>query len=258
LRDGLEINPAGLSEFLHLSHLFRNSWRIKWLDERYLLLCHSSGLAIKCRQATGADVRHLAELFVYREHGSDFKGKTVIDIGMSNGDSAIFFAENGASKVVGLEPFAESFYLAAENVEINHLQAKIMPVHAALASSRGETELIASSQSPHLASTSGGQQDSQESAMKSRIATLDLKDVIEMVGEPSVDYLKMDCEGCEHETIRLAPTATLRIFKEISMEVHGDYADVLQRLASCGFIVNVRAKWEDTWRLRAHRKNNES
>ncbi|MEM3526638.1 MAG: hypothetical protein QXV37_04410 [Candidatus Jordarchaeaceae archaeon] len=40
----------------------------------------------------------------------------MIDVGTSNGDSSIFFAMMGAKKVVGIEPFPESFDLAQKNI----------------------------------------------------------------------------------------------------------------------------------------------
>jgi len=50
-----------------------------------------------------SDVGHVLELFVDRAYGSSFSG-TVVDVPESNGDSAVFFAFNGAERVVALEP----------------------------------------------------------------------------------------------------------------------------------------------------------
>ena len=69
------------------------------------------GILLWVRLNRDSDVGHVLELFVDRAYGSSFSG-TVVDVHESNGDSAVFFAFNGAERVVALEPDPESLALA--------------------------------------------------------------------------------------------------------------------------------------------------
>ena len=53
-------------------------------------------------------------------------GKTIVDIGASIGDSAIYFLSNGATLVVALEPFPYTYKMAVENIKLNGLEEKII------------------------------------------------------------------------------------------------------------------------------------
>ncbi len=220
------------------------------MDEDYVMLSDNSGLKIKCRQGIGADIRHLAELFVYQEHGTDFSGKTVVDIGMSNGDSAIFFAKRGARKVLGFEPFSSSFNLASENVRINKLESVVFPYNYAVSSSKGQASFVAPALAPHLGKLDNAPHFT-EMLQASAVQTISLKEITDIMGEPDIDLLKMDCEGCEHETIQNALESTLNKFKQISMEVHGSYFDIASKLNRSGFDIGMYQKWFETWRLRS-------
>lgn len=68
----------------------------------------------------------LNEIFVkedYRRLG--VKGRVVVDIGASIGDSAIYFALRGARKVYGYEPNKERYEMAIQNIKANGLEKKI-------------------------------------------------------------------------------------------------------------------------------------
>jgi len=54
----------------------------------------------------------------------------VVDIGASIGDSSIYFALNGASYVIALEPYPYTFNLAVKNVKVNNLNDKIKILNA--------------------------------------------------------------------------------------------------------------------------------
>ncbi|PMP97123.1 MAG: hypothetical protein C0167_01790 [Nitrososphaera sp.] len=106
---------------------------------------------IKVRLVEGFDLGHLHEIFIEHSYGHQFSG-TVIDVGASNADSSIFFALNGASRVIALEPDPESFALAMDNVTMNDLQDRITLVNAALAADDGYAELLRPAASPNASS----------------------------------------------------------------------------------------------------------
>ena len=71
------------------------------------------------------------EAVFFREEYSflQVKNHDVIDIGMNIGDSAIYFALNGAKRVIGLEPYPYAFYYAEKNIKLNNFN-NIIPINA--------------------------------------------------------------------------------------------------------------------------------
>jgi hypothetical protein len=58
------------------------------------------------------------------------KNHVVIDIGANIGDSAIYFALNGARSVIAFEPFPYSYRNALKNINENHLNKNIILINA--------------------------------------------------------------------------------------------------------------------------------
>ena len=58
-------------------------------------------------------------------------GNTILDIGANIGDSSIYFALRGASRIIGVEPFPKSYELAKKNIEENNLSNTITMLLAA-------------------------------------------------------------------------------------------------------------------------------
>ena len=62
----------------------------------------------------------------------DFRGKTVVDIGGFVGETAIWFASQGARKVYSIEAYAGLVKAMRINIIMNGLEEKIVPVHSLL------------------------------------------------------------------------------------------------------------------------------
>lgn len=62
----------------------------------------------------------------------DYNGMTVLDIGANIADSAIYFALNGAKRVVALEPFPVTYDFALRNVEANGFVDKITIINGGI------------------------------------------------------------------------------------------------------------------------------
>jgi FkbM family methyltransferase len=137
-----------------------------------------------------------AETFILRIHDRfihDIKGRTVLDIGACFGDTALYFAVNGA-EVYSVEPAHENFLAMQRNFELNRqVKAKIHPIKVVIGNDR---------QSVSFRSTKG-MIDGGSSAFTSRTGyTEQLKSyyvlsLMEKFDIKSVDYLKMDCKGGE-------------------------------------------------------------
>ncbi|HEV2193272.1 MAG TPA: FkbM family methyltransferase [Nitrosopumilaceae archaeon] len=158
--------------------------------------------------------------------------KFVIDVGTNIGDTPIYFALNGAKKVIGLEPFPKNYELANKNITANNLSDKIIILLAGCAAKKGSITINPNYQSNHeskLIEFQDGQQ----------IPLLTLEDLFNQCNIPSGAILKMDCEGCEDEIIMSASKEMLQKFSHMQIEYHSGYKALKEKLERCGFKVNI-------------------
>jgi len=171
---------------------------------------------------------------VFFEEQYDFlpvRDKEVIDIGSNIGDTSIYFALRGAKKVIAVEPAPKNFQSAKKNVEINSLSNKIELIMAGCSDKKGSI-LVNAEKSGITYSL----ENDKQNEIKVPLITLDeiLKNVKSF---PCI--LKMDCEGCEYDTILSATNETLTYFSHIQIEYHFGYKNLKKKLQSCGFDVSV-------------------
>jgi FkbM family methyltransferase len=238
LRNGQSIETWPGFPFYSFAKLLSAGWALKDIDDKHVVLVNSSGVSIKCRYREGYDIGHLDEIFLQESYGSDFSAKTVVDVGMSNGDSAIYFAVKGAKKVIGLEPNPSSFYLALGNIRANNLGGIIAPVNMALSSKRGTFDFVIPEDSPQTAHCRTGLAPSSvalSSTVEVNSTTLD--DLVREFSLESIEFLKMDCEGCEYEVIKSAPPAVLKKIRKIRMEFHHGPQDLPVTLEKNGLAI---------------------
>lgn len=162
------------------------------------------------------------------------KGNIIIDIGANIGDSSIYFALLGASKVIGIEPFPKNYSLAKKNIELNNLSNKITIM---LAGCRANTGYI--SIDPNLQGTDASAIDFKDGF---KVPLLTLENILDEnnIGSSEAKLvLKMDCEGCEYDAILYSSAITLRKFSYIQIEYHFGYKNLKEKLEKCGFTVSV-------------------
>ena len=225
------------ADFVTLALLDSRGWKISSYDGEHITFTSTrESLRIKCRCRNGADVAHLAEVFISRVYGHGLNKGTVIDIGMSSGESAIYFASLGAKLVIGLEPFTESYEMAIENIKLNNMDAKILPLHMALSSKDGDADLNIARKFPNVNSLalrpaiSRVSFDSMENVRTIRLETLFARQMVSRV-----DLLKLDCEGCEYDCISSESLEALKSVDEIIIEFHNGVGNLLDVLKSAGF-----------------------
>ncbi|QGA68893.1 hypothetical protein [Sulfolobus sp. E11-6] len=84
-----------------LDLLRKNGWNIKEITCNLITLYYpKEDVTITCRLNKGFDFGHLIEIFNQQAYNFDVNGKNVVDVGMSNGDSSIYFAKKGAKRGV--------------------------------------------------------------------------------------------------------------------------------------------------------------
>ncbi|QXJ31883.1 FkbM family methyltransferase [Saccharolobus shibatae] len=84
------------------------------------------------------------ENFCLKQYDIDVKDREVVDIGANVGDSAIYFAAKGASRVYAFEPLPSIYEVASQNVKINNVQNKITLINAAVGSKEGKIKIPSS------------------------------------------------------------------------------------------------------------------
>lgn len=180
-------------------------------------------------------------------HGDYFRsgqvvrpGDTVIDIGANIGCFTVEAARRAGptGRVLAVEPEEHTFRQLVRNLEINRL-SNVTAVRAAVGPSEGEvilhTNSIAIFSSLYTTvdgRTSGG--TGQGVAMTTLAQLMQAYDI------GHCHYLKLDCEGAEHDIVRSMSDETARMVDSITMEVHGvpghETGALEERLRALGYV----------------------
>jgi FkbM family methyltransferase len=157
------------------------------------------------------------------------KGKIVIDIGANVGDSTIYFAINGAQKVIALEPFPIMFTWAQKNVEENNLKNVILL--QAGCSSNVDTMII----DPEISNVGAILKETK------RGVTVPLTTLENILVNHDIEsaVLKMNCEGCEYDVILSSPQSVIKKFSHILIAFHNGYHDLERRLLESNFTITI-------------------
>ena len=149
----------------------------------------------------------------------------VIDIGANIGDTAIYFALNGAKKVISFEPYPATFVLAEKNIGMSEFKEKIQIINAGYGKDRKikiDTSFIPDTGSDIIESSKG-----------TDIEIYSLETIMKKYNINS-GVLKMDCEGCEYHLLN-EKNETLRNFSKIQIEYHYGYEKLVEKLKESGF-----------------------
>jgi len=181
----------------------------------------------------GLDNGDIVNTFFKKDYGKIIVNeKTVLDIGANIGDTGIFYALNGAKKVIGIEPFPKNFDYAQKNIQINNLDNVITLLQAGCSSKK---EII---------KIDPDYQSNIESEVKNFKTGIDvpmitLQDIINKYEIPKSSVLKIDCEGCEYDIIENISFETISYFSNIQIEYHLGYKKLKTKLESFGYTVKV-------------------
>ncbi len=156
--------------------------------------------------------------------------KVIIDIGACTGDTSIYFALKGAKKVIAVEPFPKNFVILEKNILENNFNDSITSILAACSSSKKELLI-----DPDL--NNGMRSVLREYPNGFKISTITLEQIIKDFDVNNA-ILKLDCEGCEYETILNCSPSILQKFTDIQIEYHNGYKNLEEKLLSVGFEVS--------------------
>ena len=171
------------------------------------------------------NVGDIGSVFVREEYKFlNIKDKVVVDIGATMGDLAIYFALNGAKKVIALEPVPYSFNLAVKNIKENNLEEKIELFNAGYGLD-GDIVVDENYSGQNLISSEKGK----------KVKIYSLKSLVDKFNIENA-LLKMDCEGCEYNLLNEDDSVIAR-FSQIQIEYHHGYPKLVEKLRNAGFNV---------------------
>jgi FkbM family methyltransferase len=181
----------------------------------------------------------LFNIFHQKDYGFlPAKDRVVIDIGANIADSSIYFAMNGAKKVIALEPFPKNFEVAQKNIALNGFIDKIELLNAGCEGQSKDMVLDASAE--------GASCQTMQSGSGINIHFYTLQELVDKytTGFPAV--LKIDCEGCEYDIILSNARTMLGKFSHIQVEYHHGFRDLKKHLVDASFAVShTNPKYEN-------------
>ncbi len=185
----------------------------------------------------GAALLMLSEVYSGEYDSIDVKGMTVVDVGANIGDSAVYFVTRGARMVHAFEPFPATYRKAKENIALNKMEERIELLNSGVG---GKDETV---RLPDTFIGTSGMDSVEKSSLKGQegkeVKIITLETISKMYKQPDL-VLKMDCEGCEYESILGSSKETLRCFGSIILEYHRGPASLIGKLKEAGFETSLR------------------
>jgi FkbM family methyltransferase len=187
----------------------------------------------------------------YHINQDHIKNHLVIDIGANQGMFSILSAELGAAHVIAVEPVSSTYELLQSNIKQAGHSTEITTV-----------KKIALGKPDIPRSISVNPKSGHNSVYKSTgdhelVATASLTQLIAMWPGHEPVFLKMDCEGSEHDILWDSEPETWSRISAVAVEIHGNMHPIYKsleefqnKLASLGFRLNHRNQvgiwWKDS------------
>lgn len=169
-------------------------------------------------------------------HGDEYK--FLCSNGANIGDTAVYFAINGAEKILAIEPYPYSFEMAQYNIINNGFQDRIQLLQSGYGKDR---EIYVKN-----SITNVGTNLMEDDDTGVKVPIMSLKRILQLAsfGGNSKINLKVDCEGCEYQMLEEDPE-TLSIFERIQIEYHYGTKELDKLLTSLGYKVNITGPYKN-------------
>lgn len=182
-----------------------------------------NGTRVELRPRAG-DLFGLYEIMLRRDYLSSGqrleRGATVIDVGANIGCFTVLASRivGSSGRVFAIEPEAATHRQLLRNIELNQLN-NVTALQLAVGGRRGTATLHADPNalfSSMYSSVNGRAIEGADQQVE--MTTLD--QLMDRFGLPRCDYLKLDCEGAEHDIIGAMLQTTAERISQITLEVH--------------------------------------
>ncbi len=164
---------------------------------------------------------------------TDYRGKTVLDIGGFIGDSALYALQKGAKKVIIYEPVKKNIQCMKFNLKELRDQVEIIP--KALSENSEEVSIYSETPEGSVGFGFSGQGKYALQASSENISAI--------LSKRHIDIAKVDCEGGEKHLLKAEP-AVLRNVHEWLIETHSEslLMEMNRKFIESGFKI-VRGPW---------------
>lgn len=188
---------------------------------------------LKMELNTFHDLVTIWVIFFRKEYKVPKNASVVIDAGANIGSFSIFASTQEVQKIYAIEPFPETNAELLKNLKMNQLENLVEVKEIALADNTG-TRCMDISEGP---SQSRGVFEEGTTEEGLQVSTMTLADFLTSTGQESIDLLKIDIEGGEHEVFHSSTDETLQKIKKITMEYHPNASKekLFERVLKAGF-----------------------
>ena len=234
LKNGKKIQLQSFSSMHLISNIPKNEQVDYDLEKNTVIIYPNNKSKInKIIFEGGLDNGDIVNTFFKKDYANILvNDKTILDIGANIGDTSIFYALNGAKKIIGIEPFFKNFDYAQKNIQINNLDHMIILLQAGCSSKKEIIKI-----DPDYNSNIESKIKKFNTGIDLQMVTL--QDIINVYKIPKNSVLKIDCEGCEYDIIENVSFETISHFSDIQIEYHFGYKQLKNKLQSFGYTVKV-------------------
>lgn len=167
-------------------------------------------------------------------------GDTVIDVGANVGCFALLAASRvgPTGRIIAVEPEARAFEQLRKNITLNGA-SNVIARQLAIGGHEGEVTLHTTVESALFSSIYTRVNRSYVAGEAQTVPMITLAQLMKQESVERCQYLKLDCEGAEHDIVASLASDVAERIKQITMELHkvdGHDAGVLaSKLQSLGF-----------------------
>jgi FkbM family methyltransferase len=157
----------------------------------------------------------------------DYKGKSVLDIGGFYGETAVFFVNQGAKRVIIYEPLKMHYKIIRKNMALNAVNLEFH--EEGIGAKNGQLCI-----NYDVAGLGFGLINKGENTL-----TIDTKSATNIISQSQADIAKIDCEGAEINLLYV-PRDILRLIEFYIIETHTKTIQeaITKKFLEAGFIEN--------------------
>lgn len=258
-----------LSLALRMILTYRNAYRffLQWMGRPcstpYTIYKLWNGMKYKCRNdATDFTILNEIAIFkVYFKHnfGKIDHNSMVLDFGGQAGSFAVYTAYTTGATVISFEPERENFQLLRENIALNKLEHRVIAINKAISKTDSPRTFYLS---PH--GNKGIHSFFYKGERAITVECIEIKQVLDLVGDREINLLKIDVEGSEHEIITPEQRAffdrvqnmVLEFHCSERVENHQSLQSLVKTIQQIGFTVKVEGEPENGMIYAASNKQN--
>lgn len=206
-------------------------------DNDFFLVTVKNKYKFIIRKRNKSDIFLLKDIFVSEEYDKylpDLRDKIVLDIGGYIGDTAIYFSHLGASVVYVYEPHPVLYKMMIKNIELNNIK-NIKTSNCGISDEDSIISIKEKKSAEGPTAVFGLDMPEENQGKTVEVKVVSFKKIIEHIGD--IDFMKMDCEGCEFQALLSCDTIYLKKIRKMVVEYHDNPENIKKHLEDSGFFV---------------------